>query len=514
MDGFAGVEYILFDGALFFTVVLLPQREGRFPAVVFRTPYVQSAVQQSDEAAKQSALASFQAWLDRGYAVVYQHCRGQGKSTGAFVPYVHEREDGLALRKWIRKQAFYNGELFLYGASYGASLHYATAPFEEDIKGAVFEVQDSQRYNLWYRNGQMRKGHANWHFGLYKSKCALDKKFTAASFSQLPLEGLSERALGDRAEDFEQMLCAPFPQDAFWSTRLGGAEARHATDGGELPMLLTTGYNDYYVGGMFQMWNRMAQHTKKKCAMLVSPYDHGDSYHKTQGLAFPNGKRKEQFGSTYPIDWFDHIRKGGELPYKKGEITYYRTFENRWQGGFYATSTHPVSLPLGEGSALLCYDPLDPPSFGPEGTLQKEWGDRRDGISIYLPPFEKDVFIKGQIRAVLTVCSDCPDTSFYMSIGIRKGQGDYLLRHDITSLSYQLGEYTPNREALLHFRFDEHAFLVKKGEQLRIDIAPTDNSTYVCHTNQKGPYRLQTQPKIAQNKVDLARSAVILPLEE
>lgn len=42
------------------------------------------------------------------------------------------------------------------------------APFENDIKGAVFEVQDSERYRLWYRNGQMRKGHANWHFSLYK----------------------------------------------------------------------------------------------------------------------------------------------------------------------------------------------------------------------------------------------------------------------------------------------------------------------------------------------------------
>ena len=191
----SSVEYIEFDGAHFFTVVLLPQAKGAFPTVIFRTPYVQSTLEMSDEAVVQNCLESFQGWLDRGYAVVYQHCRGQGKSTGAFVPYIHEREDGLALREWIRKQSFYSGELYLFGKSYSASLHYATAPFEEDIKGAVFEVQDSERYHLWYRNGQMRKGHAKWHFGLYKNKCGLNKSFNMQSFSERPLKDLSERVL-------------------------------------------------------------------------------------------------------------------------------------------------------------------------------------------------------------------------------------------------------------------------------------------------------------------------------
>lgn len=514
MSRFTYVEYLEFDGARFFTVALLPQKEGLFPTVVFRTPYVQSAEELPDEVVAQNCLTAYQAWLDRGYAVVYQHCRGQGKSTGAFVPYIHEREDGLALREWIRNQAFYNGEIFLCGGSYGASVHYATAPFEADVKGAVLEIQDTERYRLWYRNGQMRKGHANWHFGLYKRKCGLNKTFSMDSFAELPLQGLSERVLSDRAEDFEQMLFARSPRDPFWNTRFGGAEARNATDDVRIPILLTTGYNDYYIGGMFQMWNRMSESAKKRCAMLVSPYNHGDTYRETDGIAFPKGKRREQFGATYQIDWFDHIRKGTGLPYKKGEITYYRTFENCWQSPFYTMPQKSVTLPLGTDTAVLCYDPLDPPSFSAEGTFRKEFGGRRDVVSVCLPAFEKDVFVKGQIRATLWVCSNCPDTSFYMSISIGKPQGDYVLRHDITSLGYQLGEYTPGSEAVLHFCFDEYAFLLKKGERLRIDIAPTDNNTYVSHTNQRGPYCLQTGTVIAENRVDLSRSAVTLPVEE
>ena len=67
---------------------------------------------------------------------------------------------------------------------------------------------------------------------------------------------------------------------------------------------------------------------------------------------------------------------------------------------------------------------------------------------------------------------------------------------------------------MLHFCFDEHAFLLKKGEQLRIDIAPTDNNTYVSHTNQKGLYSRQTKAETAHNTVDLGRSKIILPVEQ
>ena len=155
----------------FFTVVLLPERNGKFPTVVCRSPYVKNTVDMAEDEIAREYYAKMSRWLDRGYAVLFQHCRGQGKSTGAFVPYVCEREDGLAFREWIRSQPFYNGEMFLLGYSYSSSLQYATAPFEKDVKGAVLEAQDCERYRLWYRNGQMRKGHANWHFGLYKDKC-------------------------------------------------------------------------------------------------------------------------------------------------------------------------------------------------------------------------------------------------------------------------------------------------------------------------------------------------------
>ena len=118
------------------------------------------------------------------------------------------------------------------------------------------------------------------------------------------------------------------------------------------------------------------------------------------------------------------------------------------------------------------------------------------------------------MKAVLTVRSNRPDTSFYISVGIKKTQGDYVLRHDITSLSYQTRDYAENDIVRLDFCFDEYAFLLRKGEQLWIDISSTDNNAYVCHTNKKGRYYLQTEADAAVNTVYLRRSKLILPVEE
>ena len=360
----------------------------------------------------------------------------------------------------------------------------------------------------------MRKGHANWHFGLYKAKCDLNKSYSIVSFSELPLKGLSERVLGDRAEDFEQMLEASSPLHEFWSSRFGGSDTKDAVTDADIPILLTTGYNDFYVGGVFKMWNRMSEQTRARSALLVSPYNHGDGYNKDNGVPFPMGKRKQAFGEHYQLSWFDNIRNGSAIPYKKGTVTYYRTFEDRWQSDFYATPTKDLTVPLGDGTLSFEYDPEDPPAFRGEGVFAEDFDGRKDIVSVYLPPFEKDVFVKGQMRIKLAVESDRPDTSFYVRISIKKREYTYVLRHDITSLCYQLGEYKEGDVVLLDLCFDEYAFLIKEGESLRIDISSTDNNTYVCHTNRKGDYYLQTETDKAKNKIHLYRSYIILPVEQ
>ena len=71
----------------------------------------------------------------------------------------------------------------------------------------------------------------------------------------------------------------------------------------------------------------------------------------------------------------------------------------------------------------------------------------------------------------------------------------------------------PGQETELTFCFDEHAFTVKKGERLRIDISSSAFQHYVPHTNRRGLFSEQTTARIADNTVILGKSFLTVPVE-
>jgi putative CocE/NonD family hydrolase len=74
------------DGVLLRADVFRPDSGGRYPILVYRTPY------NRDELPNGSPLV--QAAVGRGYAVVLQDVRGRYQSGGTFDPYFQEGRDG------------------------------------------------------------------------------------------------------------------------------------------------------------------------------------------------------------------------------------------------------------------------------------------------------------------------------------------------------------------------------------------------------------------------------------
>ena len=142
------------DGVRLYTCGTAPRGKKKCPVIVVRTPYVEETGINKTKVRLMAAPAYL-----RGYVCLFQHCHGCGQSEGDFIPFEAEREDGLALLDWIRKQPWYNGEVFLLGGSYHSSVHWAyldTNP--PDVKGAVMPVMDVDRYNADYRNGVFKTG--------------------------------------------------------------------------------------------------------------------------------------------------------------------------------------------------------------------------------------------------------------------------------------------------------------------------------------------------------------------
>lgn len=517
--------YVETDGVRLFTAVSLPDAHGTFPIVLARSPYVDDMTDKSEEELCAWYAQAAKGWNDAGYAVVSQHCRGRGKSTGDCIPYIHEREDGLALQTWVRTQPFYGGELYLNGGSYCCSVHYVTAPFASDIKGAVLEVQDQNRYNCNYRNGFYKMGlHGGWYMDMYKKQRVLrgemSRRFTDDSYKTLPLIGLSEAVFGEKADDFDAILMHPDEQDAFWrETRFGGAEARDAIVGADIPILLVTGFYDIYTGGVFDMFKQLDASTKAKSALLVHPYAHSGS-ENDQPVHFPNGEVAQAFGDVARL-WFDAVRGKGTFPVTQGQVTYYELFGERWCCDDFAPPAQALCLPLGNGDCTYTYDPTDPAQF--RGGLSANFGgtawqdpphSRPDILSVYTAPFARDVHVKGQMTASLCVRSDCEDTCFYMRISLEKPEGDLGLRDDITAVSRVSEHYRPGDEVTLDFTFDEHCFVIHKGERLRVDVSSSAYGLYVPHTNRRGLFSLQTDTVVAHNTVRLSSSCLHVPYTE
>lgn len=507
------------DGARIFTAICLPSAEGTFPVVLCRSPYVDSEQELAESEVCERLADAHRNWLEGGYAVVYQHCRGRGKSTGDCVPYIYEREDGLALQAWVREQPFYHGELFLFGRSYTSSVHFVTAPFAPDIKGAVLEVQDCDRYNCNYRNGFYKMGlHGDWYVGMYKKKTMPNKPYTKECYHMLPLTDFSEAVFGERAADFDEILRHPDRNDPFWQTRYGGGEARDAIRHADIPILLVTAFYDIYTGGIFDMWNRLDVPTRAKSALMVNPYHHSGKP-DGQPICFEGATLGERFGD-YRLAWCNAVRGLGEYPVPTGQVTYYQLFGNRYLTDDFKAPAKTLTYPLGEGERSYRYHPCAPATF--RGGLSANFGgnawqppaNRHDVLTFRTPPFERDTFVKGKMTARLRVRSSAEDTCFYVRVSLCREEGDYGLRDDITQISNVRPDYVPGEEVDLDFAFDEHAFIIRAGECLRIDVSSSAYPLYVRHTNRRGLYCEMRDAVSADNTVLCAASSLTLPVED
>ena len=202
------------DGVKLYTVGVAPANAKKCPIVIIRTPYVKE--QRTDMVAWEKLR---HVYVSRGYACVFQHCRGCGMSEGDWVPYEYERADGLALLDFVRKLPWYNGEIFLLGASYSSSVHFSYLDTDSpDVKGASLIVQDCNRYNICYRNGFFKIGlTGNWFVKGYKKKNLSLKRDKSVTFRQFPLADFTMRYWGVDEPSFDNVLLHPREDDPFWN---------------------------------------------------------------------------------------------------------------------------------------------------------------------------------------------------------------------------------------------------------------------------------------------------------
>ncbi len=140
------------DGIRLATDVHLPPGAGPFPVVLERTPYGRAETSRSEltasdpvPASRAEVAATFTA---RGYAVVYQDCRGRYGSEGVFVKYLSDGHDGVDTCAWLRAQPWCDGRICTMGLSYSAHTQAALGCL--DPPGLAAQIMDCGGFsNAW-----------------------------------------------------------------------------------------------------------------------------------------------------------------------------------------------------------------------------------------------------------------------------------------------------------------------------------------------------------------------------
>jgi putative CocE/NonD family hydrolase len=151
---FRGMAVPMRDGVLLRADVYRPSAEGKFPTLVYRTPYDRKRASEDEVAA--AALAA-------GYAVVLVDVRGRYESQGVFVPYRHESQDGYDTIEWAAAQPWSTGAIGTYGLSYpGAVQWLAAVESPPHLKAMVPAMTFSTPQNFFYAGGAWDLSWLSW----------------------------------------------------------------------------------------------------------------------------------------------------------------------------------------------------------------------------------------------------------------------------------------------------------------------------------------------------------------
>src|SRR2546421_8882024 len=157
------------DGVRLNTFVFLPQGGGpRFPVILHRTPYGITVPQgrhvtdctkgwlpDPQAPLRGAILRGWREIVRRGYAAVYQDCRGRYGSEGEDHVYGDDAADGFDTLEWIAGEPWTNQQVGLSGSSAGSTTALAAASQRHPTARAFFaQVGGSSIYDDVVYEGQ------------------------------------------------------------------------------------------------------------------------------------------------------------------------------------------------------------------------------------------------------------------------------------------------------------------------------------------------------------------------
>jgi putative CocE/NonD family hydrolase len=526
--------------------------EGEGPTLLVRLPYGKDVM-----GITQSVMPDFLAFLEAGYAVVVQDCRGTHRSEGEFVPHMADRTDGEDTLAWIAGQPWSDGTVGMYGASYLGMVQWeAAATGSSALKAIAPSVTSIDNYEApWYSAGGALSLSlvTLWNAMMYTADAQRSLALGEGSLPQvqeLVQALLTQESLNDVLPTAEVPVLAAYGKwwddwmahpshDGYWDAMELTPELKNVT----APALNIGGWYDLYIGQTVRTFTAARQNAGSAQAregqrLIIGPWDHLSVDGVYPDRSFGAMATAQLMGLTdLHVKFFDYWVKGdtaaldGVAPVKifVMGIDQWRD-EQDWPlpdttwtdfhlgsaghantaGGDGVLTTEPAAV--AEHDTYL-YDPRRPvptaggaclpmtPGFG--GPVdQRTVAGREDVLCFTGPVLEEPVEVTGPVSLTLFVSSSAVDTDFTAKLVDVFPDGKAInLCDGILRARYRNGLATEEPmepgtvyEITVDLTATSNVFL--PGHRIRLDVSSSNFPRYDRNTNTGGVIAHETEAQM------------------
>ena len=292
--------------------------QGKFPAIVERTPYLKDATR----------YARRGHWYAcRGYAVVINDVRGRGHSEGEWYPFAKEAPDGYDVVEWVAQQPWCDGKVGTMGASYAGSDQSALATLNPAHLACQVIGQGTSNYHV----SSMRQGGAlEQRFIRYAFRMALSsqaaladadlERVLRAEDARIPelfgpplrfRPGRTALRLLPKYEQWAWDILTHGAYDQYWMQR-GYTIDRYWDEHADVPVLFQSGWYDTYPRGAAANFLGLRERKSSPTRLVLGPWRHGENTceESTSGDV--------EFGIDSPLPLYDDLRLRFFDQYLKG----------------------------------------------------------------------------------------------------------------------------------------------------------------------------------------------------
>ena len=515
------VRIPLRDGTMLQATLYFPRGSAEpVPVILTMTPYVA------------------QLWHERGvyfasqgFAFAAVDVRGRGNSEGIFRPLIQESDDGHDVVEWLADQPWCDGQVGMWGGSYGGYAQWATAKARPS--GLVTIVPTAPAFagvDVPFRSNIFSPYIMQW-LTLVGGRTIQDRVFFGQEafwgerFRRWFESGASLAALDDQlgmpSETFQEWLSHPAP-DSYWDAYGPTAGDYAAID---MPVLTITGSYDGDQPGSLEHYSRhLAANPNADHYLLIGPWDHaGTRTPERNFVGLEMGPNSLVDLNRLHLDWYRWAMQGGERPAFLGDrVTYYVMVADTWrsvasldrlterEAAYHLSSDgnpedvfHSGRLvadgPGYGGPDHYRHDPRNVSGAALEADIDPESrADQRRVLSTspklvyHGAPFEEDIEISGFFRFHAWIAIDTPDADFRVTVfEIATDGTSVLLSTDLLRARYRENlreERLIDTTGPLLYRFERFHFVSRRisaGSRLRLVIEPP-HSIYLEKNYQAG----------------------------